>query len=484
MQRANLVCGRLVCFGFMVATAAVCPARGACADWPQFRGLNCSGRAATNAPLPAEIGPGANVLWKTALPPGHSSPVVVGDRIYVTGVRDKRLLTIALERKSGRVLWEVEAPVQSLEQVHKIGSHAQPTSAADQERVFSLFGSAGLFCYDRSGKLVWQLPLGPFRNDFGAGSSPALVGDVVLLCQDHDRDSFLMALDKRTGKTIWKTDRPEFLRGYCTPVVWEADGHKQVVVAGTLRVAGYDLESGKEIWTAGGIARTICATPVVGDDGRLYLSGWAAGGDPGGAIPVQSFADVKKDRDRSNNGKLERSELSGHPFGERFTQVDTDGDESVTLAEYERFQDLFQKGKNAVIAIRPGGKGDVTATHVLWANAKQVPFCASPLHHDGLVYTVKSGGLFGCLDARDGKTVKVDRLQDSGNYYSSPVVGDGKIYLLSERGALTVIRAGRDWEVLSTSDFQEDAYATPALVDGRIYLRTVGHLYCFGSGQN
>jgi outer membrane protein assembly factor BamB len=323
--------------------------------------------------------------------------------------------------------------------------------------------------------------MGPFRNDFGAGSSPVLVGDWVLLCQDHDQNSFLMAIDKRTGKTIWKTDRSEFLRGYCTPVIWEVDGRKQVVVAGTLRVAGYDLENGQELWTARGLARTICATPVVGADNRLYLSGWSAGGDPGAPIEVEPFEDALKVKDKNTNGKLERSELANHPFFERFTQVDTNGDEAVTGAEYDRFRDLFQKGKNAVLAIRPGGKGDVTATHVAWSNTKQVPFCASPLFHDGLVYTIKAGGLFASLDAKHGKAFKFERLQDTGNYYSSPVVGDGKIYLLSERGWLAVIRAGRDWEVLSTTDFGEDIYATPAIADGKIYLRTAGHLYCFGA---
>src|SRR5207237_8383667 len=117
--------------------------------------------------------------------------------------------------------------------------------------------------------LLWQRPMGPFNNDFGAASSPVIVGERVILSQDHDENSFLMALDKRTGKTLWKTDRSEFLRGFATPVLWDVAGGKQVVVAGTLRVVGYDLETGKVVWTARGVARTIAATPVVGDDGRL-----------------------------------------------------------------------------------------------------------------------------------------------------------------------------------------------------------------------
>jgi outer membrane protein assembly factor BamB len=470
---ANLV-------GITVLATGAFTAAARASDWPQFRGPNGSGRPANDAPLPAELGPTTNVLWKTALPPGHSSPVVAGDRVYLTAVRQKRLVTLALEHHRGKLLWEVEAPARTLEKVHKIGSHAQPTPAADRERVVSFFGSAGLFCHDRAGKLLWHVPMGPFHNDFGAGSSPIIVGDWVLLCQDHDENSFLLAVEKRTGKTVWRADRSKFLRGFATPVIWDVAGRKQVVVAGTLRVVGYDLENGQEVWTARGIARTICATPVVGDDGRLYVSGWAAGGDPGAAIAVEPFDDVIKRLDKNGNGKLERSELTNHPFAERFTQVDTNGDGSITRAEYERFRELFQKGRNAVVAITPGGKGDVTASHVAWANTRQVPFCASPLYQGGLVYTVKDGGLFACLNPRDGKPLKLDRLPGAGSYYSSPVAGDGKIYVVNASGTLFVIQAGRDWKVLSTSDFGEDVYATPAIAAGRIYLRTSRHLYCFG----
>ncbi len=448
-------------------------------DWPQFRGPNCSGISAAKERLPDKIAPSTNVVWKIALPPGHSSPVVVGERIYLTAERDKRLWTLALDCKDGRVLWEREAPARALEAIHAIGSHAQSTPAADHEHVISFFGSCGLFCYDREGKLLWQRSMGPFKNDFGAGSSPILVGDRVLLCQDHDQDSFLMALDKRSGETLWKTDRSEFLRGYCTPIVWDVDGRKQVVVAGTLRVAGYDLESGKEVWTVRGIARTICMTPVVGEDGRLYVAGWSAGGDPGAPIAVEPFDPVMKRLDKNDNGKLETKELTSGPIAERFTQVDLDKDGSITREEYERFRGLFHEGRNVVLAIRGGGRGDITNSHVVWKNTRQVPFCASPLYLDGLIYTVKDGGFLASLDARSGELVQRDRVPGSGQYYSSPVAGDGKIYLVDQRGRLSVVQAGRDWRVLSSSDFEEDVYATPVLAGGRIYLRTTEHLYCF-----
>lgn len=449
-------------------------------DWPQFRGRNSSGRATTTDPLPTEIGPETNVLWKTALPPGHSSPAIVGDRIYLTAVRDEQLLTLCLDRGDGRLLWEAIAPHETLESIHGIGSYAQPSPAADGERVVSFFGSSGLYCYDCDGQPLWNLPMGPFNNDFGAGSSPIVVDDYVVLCQDHDSDSFLLAIDKRTGETVWRTDRSEFARNYCTPVVWEVDGRKQLVVAATLRVVGYDLATGEELWTVRGIARTVCMTPVVGDDGLLYAAGWSAGGDAGERIALDPFEQAAA-HDGNGNGALEEGELpEGSPVRIRFTQVDRDNDQAIDRAEYDFFRRLFDESRNVVMAIRPGGRGDVTSSHVAWQYDRFVPFCASPLYTGGLVFTIKDGGILSCLDAESGEALKQERLGVSGAYYASPVAGDGKVYLANQDGDVTVVGAAEDWEELHTASFDEGIYATPALVDGRVYLRTTGHLYCFG----
>ncbi len=471
----------LLSLGLTLSWAIVSQAQAA--DWPQFRGVNCSGRAEGKHRLPDEIGPEINVIWKAALPAGHSSPVVVGKRIYLSAVRDQQLLTMALDRSTGKVLWEVEAPHATLETIHRIGSYAQPTPAADGERVVSLFGSSGLYCYDLDGKLLWKRPMGPFNNDFGAGSSPIIAGDWVILCQDHDTDSFLEAFDKRTGKTIWRTDRSEFPRNYCTPVIWEADGRKQIVVAGTLRVVGYDFETGRELWTVRGIARTVCMTPVVGDDGMLYVAGWSAGGDANERITVEPFDKVAPEYDANGDNEFQESELPDGDIKQRFTQVDRDKSGGITQAEYEYFRGLFDQSRNVVIAIKPGGAGDVTKSHQLWESDKFVPFCASPLYYQGLVFTVKDGGILSCLDAKSGQMLKYGRLGATGNYYSSPVAGDGKIYVTNEQGKLNVVSAEKQWKTLSTADFGEDVYATPALVDGKIYFRTAGHLYCFGLTQ-
>lgn len=452
-------------------------------DWLRFRGSLGTGLATSTDNLPAEIGPEKNVIWKSDLPSGHSSPVIIGERIFITGVRgdeNKKLVTIGLDRATGKIQWEAEAPHTTLERIHGIGSYAQSSPCADSECVVSFFGSCGLFCYDHSGKLLWEMSMGPFNNDFGAGSSPQIVGDRVILCQDHDLDSFLMAIDKKTGKQIWKADRSEFPRNYCTPILWDNEGRQQIVIAATKRVVGYDLQTGKEEWTVRGISRMVSCSPTIGDDGNLYLAGWAAGGDENERITVEAFESVARLKDANQDGFLTEKELVDGPIHQRFSQVDRNKDGKVTPAEYEYFRGLFADGRNLVLSIKPGAKGEATESSVLWKQSRLVPFCASPLYIDGLIFTVKDGGIMQCLDAKTGKPLKQLRLEASANYYASPVSGDGKVYTIDEAGRLTVVRAKGKFEVLHTAEFADQAYATPAIVDGRIYLRTDHALYCFG----
>jgi outer membrane protein assembly factor BamB len=471
MLRLNLAL-LLLLAGPLTATAV---------DWPQFRGPSF-GQALSNQPLPTQLGPDQNVVWKTALPPGHSSPAIVGSRIFLTAVRDKEHLeTICLDRSTGKILWRAEAPHKTLEQIHGIGSYAQPSPAADSERVVVLFGSSGLYCYDQAGKELWHHEMGPFNDEFGAASSPIIVDDRVILCQDHDTGSFLAAYDKQTGKELWTTDRSEFSRGYCTPVISSANGQREIVVAGTLRVVGYDWESGKELWTVRGLSRVNCMTPAIGEGNTLVVAGWSGGGDPGERISMEPFADFASQYDENKNGTLEENEVSASAaLKTRYVQCDRNKNGHVTKAEYDEFQMLFDKSQNVVLAIKPGGRGDVSESHVLWKYDRFIPFCASPVVYQGLAFTIKDGGILSCLDAKTGKTHKSGRVAGTGNYYSSPVAGDGKLYLLSQRGTLSVVSASESWKVLHSAEFGEEGYATPAVVDGRIFLRTSGHLYCFG----
>ncbi|QDT46834.1 outer membrane biogenesis protein BamB [Symmachiella dynata] len=459
---------------------SLCVAVASADTWLQFRGPNGAGRMPSTARLPEEIGPEKNVLWKTPLPPGHSSPVVTDDRIFVSGVRDGQLVTIGLDRQTGKQLWERVAPHDALEKIHAIGSHAQSSPASDGEIVVSFFGSAGLFAYDKDGEPLWHKPLGPFSNTFGAGSSPILYGDYVILNQDHDIDSALMIFNKTNGELVRRINRDDFPRSYSTPIIWEQDGKPQIVVSGTLRIVGYDLETGEEIWTVRELARISNTTPVIGSDGVLYLAVWSPGADSENRIQAEPFDELIETLDKNKNGTLELVEIPEGALQRRFGQIDRNKSGEITRMEYEFMRNVFHSAENAIAAIRPGGTGDITDTHVLWKERKTLPYVPSPLFHDGHVYTVKKGGIFTSRDASTGQVVKTGRLPATGAYYSSPVYGDGKFYLLNQHGRLSVMTAQPKWKKLSTADFGEDAYATPALVDGKIYLRTAGHLYCFG----
>lgn len=452
-------------------------------SWPQFRGPDGSGIAVNTGTLPTEIGPEKNVLWKKALPSGHSSPVIHGNRIYLTGAENGHLFTLALERSTGTVLWRRQAKHHGLEAIHSIGSHAQPSPTTDGERVVVFFGSCGLLAYDSDGNELWRVPMGPFKNHFGAASSPLLVGNRVILNQDHDVESALMAFDKMTGELVWRTERSEFPRGFSTPTIWNVNGKRQIVVAGTLKVIGYDLEDGREIWSVRGLARIVNVTPVVGADGNLYVACWSPGADPGERIEVETFDVQLEAHDKNKNETLEKEEIPPGALKRRFLQIDRDKSGEITRAEYDGMAVIFHAARNVVLAIRPGGKGDVTDTHVLWTGSRMVPYVPTPIYHDGHLYMVKDGGIVSSLNAKTGKAIKQARITSRKNYYSSPILGDGKIYLLSQSGALSVISAEPEWQELANTEFGEETYATPAIVDSRIYLRTSGHLYCFGTAE-
>ncbi len=448
-------------------------------SWPQFRGPNASGLPDADLPLPVEIGPTKNVAWKTPLPPGHSSPVVVGERVFITAERDKHLVTIALDRASGKILWERDSGNERLEEIHHVGSHAQSTPAADGRRVVSFFGSCGLFCYDHDGRFLWKVPMGPFKNNYGAASSPILLGNLVILNQDHDTDSLLAAIDAVTGKVVWKTDRGEFPRGYCTPVVWNNGGHSEIVVAGALRICGYDPADGKERWTARGSARICNMTPVIGTDGTLLVSEWAPGADEGDRIVAEPFAQMAALYDKDKSNTLERGELPPGPLAQRFDQMDRDKSGHITPGEYAWARNLFNSAINGITAIRPGGSGYLTESHVRWRFNKQLPYVPSPICYKGRLYMIKSGGIASCVDAASGRQLKQLRLRGAHQYFSSPVIGDGKMLVVDQTGFATLVNADPDLKVISTANFDDSTFATPAIVDGRIYLRTAGHLYCF-----
>ena len=464
---------------FILAAIFVHTAATAADNWPQFRGPDASSVAA-NAKVPSEFGPKKNLKWKTPLPLGHSSPCIWGDRIFLTGLEQGKLETICLDRVSGRILWRRPAPVEKVEPAHRIGSPAAPTPTTDGERVYVSFGSFGLLAYDFAGKEQWRHPLPAPIVEFGTSASPVLAGDRLILASDQDMDSFLLAVDKRTGKTIWRTPRPEFRRGFATPFIWKHDGIEEIVLPGSIKLVSYDTATGKERWTIRGMARVANASPTAGD-GLLFVASWNIGGDAGDRLKMPPLGEFFAEHDKNKDQKLSLAEYPQGPFKDRFTQTDVNKDGFVTTAEYEGMSEQFVKAENCIMAIRPGGKGDITDTHVVWKHIRSLPYVSSPLFLKGRVYTVRSGGMATCYEAQTGAVVYRDeRLGVLGDYYASAVAAGDNIFLAAQKGTVIVYRASSAPEVLALNELGEQVMATPAVVSNTLFIRTDKHLMAFG----
>lgn len=475
------------------------PTPGPDALWPQFRGPNGSGVAPDGTTLPERFGPAEHLVWKTPLPAGHSSPCVWGDRIFLTGFdrADKKLETLALDRRTGAVVWRRTAPATTIEKVHQISNPAASTPVADGERVYVYFGSFGLLCYDFAGTELWKVPLPVPQTRFGTGTSPVLAGDRLILHAEYPPKPFLLAVDRRTGATVWKKDLPlPFMEGYATPVLWSHDGIEELVLHRPGRLSAYDPKDGAERWWVG-VSSTACSTPVAGDS-RLYALTWMVGGDPADRVKLPTFDELLKEYDKDKDGKiskeefpadlsfLKRSEAGDIPGADVklkpfFDQVDVNKDGKIDRLEWGMVQFFANRPvEHGLFAVKPGGKGDVTRTHVLWRDAKGTPEVPSPLYYRGHVYLVRDGGLASCLDAATGKPLYRERLGPGGAYFSSPVAGDGKVYAASRGGEVVVFAAGDAFRVLARNDLGESILATPALAGGKVYVRTERHLFAFG----
>lgn len=464
----------------LMSLCALCtaPSAEAATYWPQFRGPGGSGVADGQKP-PIHFGPGSNELWKVSVSSGASSPCVWGNSIFLTAFNDGKLETIRLNRKNGEVQWRQTAPATQIEKFHATeGSPASATSATDGRNVVSYFGSCGLICYDFAGKEKWrlELPTAQQTGDFGSGTSPILAGKLVLLNRDQSQGSELLAVDLRNGKIAWRADRSDMNSSFGTPVVWKTKGIEEVVLPGYLELRSYDLKKGGEHWRVRGLPSAICTTPIVGD-GLLFFAGWSPGGSD---APMPGFEQIAEKEDANKDGVITYEEASP---GMRsfFASYDRNGDKRLTREEWDGFRAALAKGKNVLVAVRPGGKGDVSESYVAWKQTRGLPYVPSPLFYRGHVYVIKDGGMLSCFKAQSGEPVyQQERIGAQGSYYSSPVAADGRLYVSSVSGALSVVDAGEKPDVLGRTEFKERLVATPAIVDNKLYVRTADHLWAFG----
>lgn len=399
---------------------AACGVLRADSDWPSWRGPLQNGHA-TDTDLPIQWDQDS-VVWKTSLPGrGQSSPIIFGDRLFLTTALDEgaQRVVFCMDRNDGRILWQQTAWTGEAERSHKLNRHASASCTTDGERVYAFFGKGGgLHCYTAGGEHVWSKGLGEFviTSGWGTAASPVLVGDMVIQNCDADTDAYLIALDKKTGETVWKIKRDDY-RGWSTPVLITAGGRQELVLNGHLGVRSYDPATGREFWFCP--AAKGRGTPMVTPhNGLLYvLSG-----------------------------------LGGH----------------------------------GVSALRPGGEGDVAATHRVWLTMRKDRDVPSPIVVGGYCLIAgMRGGILTCYDAATGKESWQERL--GGTFLSSPVAFRGHAFFLSEAGETVVIKPGASEHIVGRNTVgagdEELFRASITASNGRLFLRSNRVLYCVGAGN-
>jgi outer membrane protein assembly factor BamB len=430
--------------------------------------------------LPSQFDTPGTLRWRVPLDPGHATPILRAGRIFLTAYRaDSHELTVlALDADTGAILWRNGVMVSQVEQTHPLGSPATATPACDGRRVYVFFGSYGLLAFDLNGKKLWEFRAGPFQDEYGAGSSPILFDGKVILNQDHDVDSFLMAVDAATGQPLWKTSRPDAVRSYSTPVVWSQNGREELLVAGALELAAYDPADGKKLWWINGLARIVIPTPVPWED-KVYMASWAPGGDTASRIMLDPWPVALSKWDTNHDGKLSRAEIKDPAVLDRFFRMDLNQDGVLDQHEWEHHAEIFRQAQNSLLAVQPSGLGQLAKGAILWQHSRGVPYVATPVIDRGILYMVKEGGIVTKLDVATGQLLQEERVAGFGNYFASPVAGDGKVYFSSEPGTVTVLASQPAWNIISSHEFHEKIYATPAFGRGCLYLRTEQALYCF-----
>ncbi|MBP7053796.1 MAG: PQQ-binding-like beta-propeller repeat protein [Phycisphaerae bacterium] len=500
-------CSSIVVFSAMVVLSFSLTVQGeqAKANWSQFRGPNGQGVAQADR-IPVQFGPDSNVLWKTAIPPGHSSPVIWGNRVFLTSFDPgdrKELATIAVSCDNGEILWKRVVQAQMEGSFHALNNAASSTPVVDDEHLYVYFGTYGLICYDHTGTEVWQRKLDMPPSKYGVATSPILHKDNVILIEDGDSGSSrLLAIRRDTGETAWEAPRPLFKAGWSTPMIWRHGEVDELIVLGSRRLTSYDPASGEEIWWAGGFSDETVGVPVTGE-GLLFAGAAALGGR--GDTELDASATWKMtvgEFDRNHDNQIQRDEMTeGFAFIQRpelpkdnpgyglpvhdmdvlLRIFDQDRNQVISEAEWMQAMASFAaRSQPGLAAIRPGARGDARPSHVAWEIHRGVPETPSLLYCQGRLYLLRDGGILTCLKAATGEELFQERIGASGQYIASPIAGGDRIVVASTRGVVTVIQVADELKVLARNDFGEKIFATPAIADNRIYLRTVGHLYALG----
>ena len=452
-------------------TAILC-APAPAADWPQFRGPAGSGVADDQKP-PVKFGPKDNLAWKVPVPPGASSPIVVGDKIVLTAFEDGKLFTICYSRTDGKELWRADAKAKKIEEFHPTeGSPAASTPASDGKKVVVYFGSCGLICYDLDGKEQWtfELPTAETDGRFGSGTSPVIADGLVLLARDLSKDRRCTRSTSPMARGSGRPSGPNAHRVRHAGGV--DDGGRRCSPSPAQTLTGYDAKTGAEVWTVDKLPSGSCATPILFKDTLVYAA-WSPGG---GDFKMPAFDDILKEAGEEKLGHLTKAGSAKTMLKDFFDNNDTNKDGKLTRQEWDANIKMMEGGENRAVALKPGGKGEVA-----WSYTKNLPFVPSPIVYRDRLYMLKDGPLMTCLDAKTGKPVyEAERLKAGAKYYASPVAANGNIYLFALDGTAAVVAAGEDApDVAHSVKLAEGVRATPAIAHNTLYMRSDKFLYAF-----
>ena len=451
-------------------------------EWGGFRGPNGTGVATSAVALPKRLDPDTNVRWTRKFPKGYSSPVVAGDRLFLTAEGPKALYTVCLDRWSGDKLWHQEVALDG-EIASQRNSSASPSAATDGEVICVLFHNAGLITYDVEGEELWRLPAYPFAVQHGMSTSPILHGERVIMVADQQRGGYIVALDRRTGREIWRADRSDHTYSYSTPAVYAPpEGPAELIVSGSNRVEGYSIDDGTRRWWVEGAGWLTKGVPAIAD-GVAYVNTFVPMTDRlEDGERLQPWSRVLDRRDRDGDGRIAASEWKDVSTKTSWETMDDDGDGVLDEEEYTLLLERTRQN-GALFAIRLGGEGDVTKSHVLWkVEPPGLPDVTSPLVVGDSVITVGHGGIVIAYDRRTGERRARRRVGAPDDYYASPILGDDKVYLLGYSGLVTTLRVGKKISVLASGDLGQTAFATPAIAGDCVFIRTERAMWCFGAG--
>jgi outer membrane protein assembly factor BamB len=457
-------------------------------DWTRFRGPNGSG-VSQDTGFPVEFDKTRNLIWRTPVKPGKSSPVLTEQHIFLTGFIDEKLVTQCFDRQTGKLRWERYETRTPKPEGNLLNNAAAITPVTDGENVYVFFKDFGLISYDPDGNVRWKVPLGPFTNSMGLSASPIVAGDSIVLVVDQIENSYIAAFDRRNGEIRWKTAREES-EGWGTPVLYQPAGSAPLIVtAGQGRFGAHRISDGKRMFTYPGLSPAMVASPVIHGD-TIFAFGY------GGDSPAP-FAGALARLDKNHDGQISPDEYNDIPGDTPDRQISAvyiamgkfmgNGDGIVTKDKWDGWG-RHTTGPTGLVAVTlnsdPAVAGEKSIRpRDLWRYGKGFAgVIPSPLLYDGVLYVVKNGGILTAFNPATGEVWKTGRVRGAlGGYSSSPVAADGKLYLVSEEGKISVVRAGRDWDVMAVNDLGEGSFSTPALSAGRIYMRTDEALYCFGS---